>query len=187
MRKLVVIENSTLDGVMDATGGWFAPAGTGDADTSDIEEALREHREGADALLLGRETFESFRGFWPGNVDDTTGVRDYLDAVAKYVVSRTLDDPAWAGTTVLSGTMEEEVRALKERPGKDVVVTGSITLVHGLVAAGLVDEYRLFVYPVVLGQGRRLFEGATGVPPLALVEARPFRSGVVLLTYRTGG
>ena len=65
-------------------------------------------------------------------------------------------------------------------------MTGSITLVHGLVAAGLVDEYRLFVYPVVLGQGRRLFEGATDVPPLALVEARPFRSGVVLLTYRTG-
>ena len=82
------------------------------------------------------------------------------------------------------GWFQDEIRALKAEPGKDIVSTGSITLVHALVAAGLVDEYRLFVYPVVLGHGERLFADATGVPRLRLVEARPFRSGVVLLRYR---
>jgi len=104
--------------------------------------------------------------------------------VHKYVVSATLEDPAWEPTTVLRGPLDEEIAALKDTPGADVVVTGSITLVRDLVAKGLVDEYRLFVYPVVVGRGARLFENATQVPPLELVETRPFRSGVVLLRYR---
>jgi len=87
--------------------------------------------------------------------------------------------------TVLRGRgFRDEIRALKSEPGKDIVTTGSITLVHALIAAGLVDEYRLFVYPVVLGRGERLFADATKVPRLRLVEARPFRSGIVLLRYR---
>jgi dihydrofolate reductase len=79
---------------------------------------------------------------------------------------------------------QDEIQALKSKPGKDIVATGSITLVRALIAAGLVDEYRLFVYPVVLGRGERLFADATEVPRLRLVETRPFRSGVVLLRYR---
>jgi dihydrofolate reductase len=184
-RDLVVTENITLDGVIEATEGWFGPAGTEGVDQSDIEEAIAEQREAADVLLLGRVTFEEMRGFWPLQTDDETGISAYLDAVEKYVVSRTLDQPGWERTTVLRGTPAEEVEALKERPGRDIVVTGSMRLVGELVAAGLVDEYRLFVYPVVLGRGRRLFEGATAVPALRLVETRPFRSGVVLLRYRT--
>ena len=103
----------------------------------------------------------------------------------KYVVSSTLDDPAWEHTTVLPGDrFQEELRTLKASPGRDIVTTGSITLVQALVGAGLVDEYRLFLYPVVLGRGARLFADATEVPILRLVETRPFRSGIVLLRYR---
>jgi dihydrofolate reductase len=87
---------------------------------------------------------------------------------------------------VLSGDLEENVRELKSAQGRDIVVTGSITLVHELIPMGLVDEYRLFVYPVVLGQGARLFENAASVPRLRLIESRPFRSGVVLTSYSTG-
>ncbi|MEU8826717.1 dihydrofolate reductase family protein [Streptomyces sp. NPDC048636] len=188
MRDLIVTENITLDGVIDASGGWFGPAGDGPGtDLSDLEGALRAQAAAADAFLVGRATFVQMRGYWPHRTEDTTGVRDHLNAVAKYVVSRTLDEPGWEGTTVLRGALADEIRELKDRPGKDIVTTGSITLVHALIAAGLVDEYRLFVHPVVLGRGARLFadapEGAER--GLRLVECRPFRSGVVLLRYRT--
>jgi dihydrofolate reductase len=186
LRTLAVTENITLDGVIDAAEGWFAPAGTDEeVNRSDLEEALREQREAADALLVGRVTFEELRGFWPNQVPDPTGTAEYLNEVAKYVASGSLGDPGWENTTVLSGDLAEEVRTLKERDGRDIVATGSMALVRSLIAAGVVDEYRLFVYPVVLGRGRRLFEDATEVPPLELVETRPFASGVVLLRYRT--
>jgi dihydrofolate reductase len=130
-------------------------------------------------------TFEQLRGYWPQQTDDTTGIRDYLNNVAKYVVSSTLEEPAWDNTTVVGTAIVEEVEALKSRSGADIVTTGSMTLVRDLIAAGLVDEYRLFVYPVVLGRGQRLFADATGLPKLRLEESRPFRSGIVLLRYRT--
>jgi dihydrofolate reductase len=184
MRTLAVTENITLDGVIDAAEGWFGPAGTDDeVDRSDLEEALREQREAADALLVGRVTFEQLRGFWPERTDDPTGTSEYLNRVPKYVVSRTLREPGWANSTVLSGELAEEVAALKSRDGRDIVATGSMDVVRQLVREGLVDEYRLFVYPVVLGRGQRLFDGATGMPRLELVETRRFRSGVVLLRY----
>jgi dihydrofolate reductase len=105
--------------------------------------------------------------------------------VAKYVVSGTLGDPGREPTTVLPADgFQDAIGALKSEPGRDIVTTGSIILVHALVAAGLVDEYRLFLYPVVLGRGRRLFPEGTKIPSLRLVETRPFRSGVVLLRYR---
>jgi dihydrofolate reductase len=186
VRDLIVTENITLDGVIEATEGWFAPAGDeSEVDSSDVEEAIREQREAADAFLVGRVTFEQMRGYWPQQTDDTTGISDYLNAVSKYVVSSTLQDPEWEPTTVLRGPLGDEIEALKSEPGEDIVTTGSITLVRELIAAGLVDEYRLFVYPVVLGHGERLFADASGIPRLQLTEARPFRSGIVLLRYRT--
>jgi dihydrofolate reductase len=186
MRDLIVTENITLDGVIDATEGWFAPAGAdSDVDQADVEAALREQREAADAFLVGRVTFEQMRGYWPQQTDDTTGITEYLNNVSKYVVSSTLDDPKWAHTTVLRGALKDEIAALKSKPGTDIVTTGSIALVHGLISAGLVDEYRLFVFPVVIGHGRRLFADASVIAKLRLVETRPFRSGIVLLRYRT--
>jgi dihydrofolate reductase len=186
MRKLVVTENVTLDGVIDASEGWFAPAGEEDIDQTDINEVLRRQAAAADAVLFGRVTFEEMRGYWPRQTDDETGVTEYLNNVSKYVVSSTMRDPEWERSTVLSGDLEENIRALKGKTGKDIVVTGSITLVHQLIRLGLVDEYRLFVYPVVLGRGARLFESAAGVSRLTLVENRSFRSGIVLTRYSAG-
>ena len=182
MRKLIVTENITVDGVIDMAAGWFDPLAD-DVDQSDIIATTAEHSAAADALLLGRNTFEAFRGFWPEQADDPTGVSDYLNGVNKYVVSRTIADPGWQNTTVLRGDLVEEVRALKVGPGRDIVATGSVQLVHALMAAGLVDEYRLFVFPVVVGRGARLFESAE--LPLQLLETRPFSSGAVLLRYAT--
>ena len=143
-----------IDGVIEQIDDWFSPAGASRADTSDIEATLREHMEGQGGLLLGRKTFEAFRGYWPAQTDDRTGIRDHLDRVPKYVVSTTLDDPEWQHTTVLRDDMATEVQKLKQRVTAEIGVTGSITLVHGLIASGLVDEYRLFVHPVVVGRGR---------------------------------
>jgi dihydrofolate reductase len=188
MRDLVVTENITLDGVIDASGGWFAVADDPEVDQSDLQAALDEQSAAADAVLFGRVTFEEMRGYWPRQTDDTSGVTDCLNRVSKYVVSGTLGDPQWEPTTVLPPEqLPGAIRALKAEPGRDIVTTGSIALVHALIGAGLVDEYRLFVYPVVLGRGRRLFPDGTSLPSLRPVEMRPFRSGVVLLRYRPAG
>jgi dihydrofolate reductase len=184
VRDLIITENITLDGVIDATEGWFAPSGEEDVDESDIIAALAEQREAADAFLIGRVTFEQLRSFWPNQTGDETGVSDYLNAVSKYVVSSTLQDPEWDRSTILRGPLLDDVQALKAEPGKDIVVTGSLTLVPALIDAGVVDEFRLFVYPVVLGRGQRLFEDATSVGRLTVVETRQFNSGVVLMRYR---
>jgi dihydrofolate reductase len=185
MRDLIVTENITIDGVIDAAGGWFAPGAGEDNDQSDVVDVLREQSAASDALLLGRVTFEDMRGYWPLQADDRTGIADYLDNVNKYVVSKTLEEPNWANTTVLRGPVVEDVRTLKASPGADIVTTGSMTLTRDLIATGLIDEYRLFVYPVVIGRGHRLFDNATEVRRLKLEDFRPFRSGIVLLRYRT--
>jgi dihydrofolate reductase len=188
MRTLAVTQNITLDGSIEMLGEWFDPqgqAGSDDdsVDNADLLEELHRQDRRSDAFLTGRRTFEDLRSYWPGLTDDATGVAEYLDQVQKYVVSATLTDPAWQNSTVLAGDPVAEVRALKERPGQDIVVTGSITLCHTLIGAGLVDEYRLFVYPVVQGRGRRLFPDGFELPRLTLVEAKAFRSGITYSRY----
>ncbi|WP_307188425.1 dihydrofolate reductase family protein [Nocardia acidivorans] len=142
-----------------------------------------EHTENCDAVLYGRVTFEDLRQYWPKQTDDQTGITAELNEMRKYAVARTMGDPGWQNSEVLCDL--DEIRLLEQQPGKDIVSTGSITLVHDLTAAGLVDEYRLFVYPVVLGRGARLFPEGSKVPALRLVESKRFRSGIVLLRYRT--
>lgn len=183
MRKLVVTENITVDGVIDASEGWFAPSDEDAIDESDHIAAMRRQTEQADAVLMGRVTFEEMRGYWPNQTDDETGITDYLNRVTKYVVSTKMEEPDWEGSVVLREPLIEEVERLKSRQGADIVVTGSLTLVSALISAGLVDEYRLFTYPVVLGRGQRLFEEATTVPRLKLLEAESFNSGVTLSVY----
>jgi dihydrofolate reductase len=186
MGTLVVTENITVDGVIEQVGDWFSPAGAeADVDNSDIEATLRQQMKAEAALLLGRKTFELFRGYWPTRTDDKTGITAHLNRVPKYALSRTIDEPEWENTTVLRGELAEQVRQLKQQLDGEIGVTGSITLVHGLIAAGLVDEYRLFVYPVVVGRGRRMFQDANDVRKLKLVGANPYRSGIILLTYRS--
>lgn len=182
MRKLIVTQNITLDGVIDAAGGWFSP-GDDTNELAEVASVLREQSAAADALLLGRITFEEMRGFWPHQTDDTTGITEYLNQVQKYVASSTLTDPKWNNTTVLPGPAIDSIRRLKHEPGTDIVATGSITLVHDLIAADLVDEYRLFVYSVVIGSGRRLFHDASNIPQIGLTDARRFGPSIALLTY----
>ena len=184
MRDLIVTENITLDGVIDASAGWFTPTGTEDPDgIAELTEFQTAQRASADGVLLGRVTYEQFAGYWPAQTDDETGVSEYLNTTEKYVVSATLTDPSWQHTTVLAGEPLAAIRALKDTDGGDIVATGSIQLVQALVGSGLVDEYRLFVFPVVLGAGARLFTAE--VPGLRLVETHPFRTGIVHLRYRT--
>jgi dihydrofolate reductase len=184
MRTLAITQNITVDGCVEMLTDWFEPQAQGNADMADVlEEGHRQDSE-ADALLLGRRTFEDLRGYWPALTDDTTGISDYLNQVRKYVVSGSIEDPQWQNSTVLSGDAVKEVTALKAlEGGKDIVLTGSISLAHTLIEAGLVDEYRLFVYPVVQGRGRRLFPDGYEVPRLRLVDSKSFRSGIVLLRY----
>jgi dihydrofolate reductase len=182
-RTLAITQNVTLDGSIEMLGDWFDPQGQADVDNSDLLAELHRQDATADAFLTGRQTFEDLRGYWPEQTDDRTGVTDYLNRVHKYVVSSTMTDPRWENSTVLPGDPVGEVEALKEGPGQDIVVTGSITLCHTLIRAGLVDEFRLFVYPVVQGRGRRLFPDGWGRPALRLVESRSFRSGVTYSRY----
>lgn len=183
MRTLAVMQNITIDGSIEMLGNWFDPQGQADGDSIDLLEELHRQDGTADGFLTGRRTFEDLRGYWPQQTEDATGISAYLNTVQKYVVSSTLTDPRWQNTTVLSGDAVEQVGALKERPGQDIVVTGSITLCHALIDAGLVDQYRLFVYPVVQGRGRRLFPDGFELPKLTLLEARTFRSGITYSRY----
>ncbi|MFJ4966941.1 hypothetical protein EES43_03175 [Streptomyces sp. ADI96-02] len=183
MRTLAITQNITVDGSIEMITDWFRAEAQADADLSDVLAESHRQDGRSDALLVGRRTFEDFRGYWPLQTDDPSGITAYLDQVRKYVVSSTLTDPRWQNSTVLAGDPVEEVGRLKRQEGEDIVLTGSITLAHTLIAAGLVDEYRLFVYPVVQGRGRRLFPDGYEVPRLRLLESTAFRSGITLQRY----
>ena len=183
MRTLAVTQNITVDGSIEMLDDWFDPQGQADVDNSDLLEELHRQSSTADGLLVGRQTFEDMRGYWPQQSDDATGVTDYLNQVQKYVVSSTITAPEWQNSTVLSSDPIEEVRTLKEQPGQDIVCTGSITLCHALIEAELVDEYRLFVYPTVQGRGRRLFPDGLTLPELKLLDAKAFRCGITYSRY----
>ena len=186
MRSLIITQNVTLDGSVEMLeeAGWFDPQSQDD----ELLAEMNRQDSTADALLVGRRTFEDLRGYWPEQTGDATGVTDYLNTVAKFVVSSTMTDPEWDNSTILAGDPVEHARELKAADGGDIVVTGSITLCHALIAANVVDEYRLFTYPFVQGGGRRLFpDGAmiSGFTP----AARPlsFPSGVVLTRWTAHG
>lgn len=174
--QIVLTENCTADGVIDMATGWFDPA---DQTDDRLVAVTQAHMAEQDALLLGRSTFEAFRNYWPIQTDDTTGITDHLNRVHKYVLSTTLHDPGWEPTTVLRGL--DEVQALRDQPGR-LGVTGSISVAQQLVVADLVDEYRLFVYPVLVGAGAGVLASARRLD-LDLVEATQFPSGVTLLRY----
>ena len=176
MRTLIVTENVTLDGVMSDPDLSFQ--------SDDLIATNKANMAAADALLLGRKTYQEFAGFWPYQTDDPTGVAEYINQVAKYVVSSTLDKADWHNTMILRGNLVEEITALKRQNGKDIVVTGSGELVWTLLRENLVDEYRLFITPTVRGHGKRLFPDGINAQQLQLLETRAFDSGVVLIRYR---
>src|ERR1700752_3596057 len=160
MRKLVITQNITVDGSVEMLDDWFDPQ----LQDEDLLEESHRQDSRADALLVGRQTFEDFRGYWPKQTDDPTGVTAYLNHVAKYVVSSTMSDPRWENSTVLAGDAVEPVAALKSQPGKALLLTGSTSLPAPLIAAGVADEVRLFGSPTVQARGRRLFPDGTAIP-----------------------
>ncbi|MDN5895239.1 MAG: dihydrofolate reductase family protein [Nocardioides sp.] len=181
MRTLAITQNITLDGSIEMLGDWFDPQGQGE--NADLMEELHSQDQRSDAFLAGRRTFEDLRDYWATLEGDGTGITDYLNQVQKYAVSSTTTDPRWQNSTVLAGDPVAEVTALKEQPGTDIVVTGSITLCHALIQAGLVDEYRLFTYPVVQGRGRRLFPEGVEIPRMELRDAKAFRNGITYACF----
>ena len=178
MRKLIVNEMLTLDGVMESPEKWSGPYQN--------DEIAQDNTAGmgtSDALLVGRVTYEAFAAFWPHQIDDKTGITDYLNKTPKFVVSSSLKKADWVNTTILSGDLVEEITKLKQQPGKSITVTGSAKLVQSLMQADLIDEYSLLVFPIVLGKGKRLFQDGID-SSLKLVKSKAFDSGVVALTYQ---
>jgi dihydrofolate reductase len=188
MRRVVVTEFISVDGVIEAPGGgepfdrggWAFQFDRGDEGNKFKIDELND----AEAQLLGRKTYEGFAAAWPDRPDDEAGFTQKMNSMTKYVVSNTLEDPSWQNTTVLKGDAAEAVRQLKEDGDGNLLIAGSAQLVQALTAAGLVDEYRLMVFPLVIGAGKRLW-GDTGAPlSLKLAEVRPVGDeGVLIQVY----
>ncbi len=178
MRKLIVNEMLTLDGVMEGPEKWSGPY-----QSDEMAEANTAGMGASDALLVGRVTYEGLAAYWPHQTDDQTGITDYLNKTPKYVVSSSLKKADWVNTTILGGDAVEEITKLKQQPGESITVTGSAKLVQSLMQAGLIDEYSLLVFPIVLGKGKRLFRDGID-SSLKLVKSKAFSSGVIALTYQ---
>jgi dihydrofolate reductase len=192
MRKLIALDQVTVDGVMQSPGGpeedprngfthggWVMPFWD-DA----LSQAMDEIMAGEFDLLFGRRTYKTWAGYWP-NQDNA--IAKAFNKATKYVVTRSLDKLDWKTSLRIDGDVVDEVRRLKASDGPALHIWGSHELLQTLIAAELVDEYRMLVYPVVLGEGKRLFEN--GVPPgrLALVKTRSTPKGVLVNRYRSAG
>ena len=190
MAKIVAFESITLDGVMQAPGrpdedtrdgfahgGWAAPY----SDTPEQGRAVAESMSTTGAMLLGRRTYEDFFHAWAGRTDNPFS--PVFDNNTKYVASRTLREPLVWQNSVLLSSGTDGVARLRREPGKDIVVLGSGALVRSLAAAGLIDRWMLFIHPLVLGSGRRLFAEDAARVALRLVESRTTSTGVVIATY----
>jgi dihydrofolate reductase len=184
MGRLVITEYVSVDGVIEGPSGdeafdrvgWTDGFSRGpDGDQFKVDETMA-----SDAQLLGRVTYEQFAAAWPLHEGEFA---DHFNSMPKYVVSSTLTNPAWNNTTVLGGDVVEEVGKLKQRHERDVVVHGSAQLAQTLIEHGLVDALHLLVYPVIVGAGKRLFDGTSEVKRLQLTETRTFGDGVQLLVY----
>jgi dihydrofolate reductase len=184
MARIVVTEFVSLDGVMQAPGGedFKYPGWTFEFDRGDDGNQFKlDETMEADALLLGRITYESFAGAWPSRDGEFA---DKFNAMPKFVVSATLDDPEWNNTTVLKGDAAQEAAKLKDEFDGVIQVPGSLRLVQALMEADLVDQLNLMVFPVALGTGRRLFAEMDERKDWALTEAKPVGpDGVIVLTY----
>lgn len=175
MRKVVVTEFLTLDGVMDAPDEWQFPYWN-----DEIEKFKHNELYASDAQLLGRVTYQGFADAWPSMTGEYA---DRLNSLPKYVVSTTLEKAEWNNSSLIKRNVAEEIHKLKQQSGQDILVHGSRTLVQALMQYTLIDEYDLMIHPVVLGKGKRLFtDGMTA--SLKLTESITYGSGVVFLRYQ---
>jgi dihydrofolate reductase len=193
MRKLTVNTFVTLDGVMQAPGGpdedtsgGFEHGGWSFGYWDDaMGEWMGESMGEPFALLLGRKTYEIFAAYWP-HAGDAPGAAE-LNAATKYVASRTLDSVEWANSILLEGDAGDAVSRLKEEDGPEIQVHGSSDLIQTLLARQLVDEFRAWIFPVLLGTGKRLFGEGTIPSGLELTDSKTSTSGVLVATYKPAG
>lgn len=176
MRKINAWIYVTLDGVVDAPENWVIP-------DDEMFGAMETDYAAADALLLGRRTYEVFAASWPQRSSDEANV-DWMNNTPKFVVSTTLTSVEWQNSTLIKGEVREAISQLKQEDGKNIMVNGSATLVRSLLRDNLLDELRLFVHPVVMGTGGRLFKDGEGQVKLTLADTRTYENGVVSLTYQ---
>jgi dihydrofolate reductase len=179
MRKINAWLFVTLDSVIEAPEKWVM------AD-DDMFGAIEADYAKSDALLLGRRTYETFAASWPERGSEVANA-DWMNNTRKYVASTTLKSPEWNNSTVIEGDVAEAVARLKLEDGKDIMVNGSGALVRTLMRNHLLDELRLFLHPVVVGSGRRLFDDESDPVELALVGSHAYEGGVISLTYKPTG
>jgi dihydrofolate reductase len=177
MRKIIVSEGLTVDGIFDAEtmGQWAAPFYSEERD-----EFVRGNILASDALLLGRTTYDLQAWYWPKQKGDRYGIANHKNSMPKYVVTSKPLQAQWNNSTVIN---VEEIAELKQQPGQDIMIEGSATLVEALAQAGLIDEYKLLVHPTIMGSGKRFFKEGMDLTKLKLVESRSLSMGVVALSY----
>ena len=186
MARIVASENVSLDGVIQDPagdegfrhGGWVGLI----KDSPELNQLALDEALGAEALLLGRRSYEWFAARWPSRSGE---LADRLNSLPKYVVSSTLRDPDWNNSTVLTGDASDEVSKLKQELDGEIVVPASFQLLRTLIEHDLVDELRLKVFPVLLGDGERLFGETSDKKPLRLVDTQTVADGIAFLTYRS--
>jgi len=180
MRKIVVSESVSLDGVFEAEtmGQWAVPSYS-----EEREELVRNIVLGSDALLLGRATYDLQAWYWPNQKGDKYGIANHKNSMPKYVVTSRPLQAQWNNSTIIQDNLVEEVARLKGQPGQDILIEGSATLIQSLAQAGLIDEYKLLVHPALAGSGKRFFKEGPGLTRLKLVESKPLSLGVVALSY----
>jgi dihydrofolate reductase len=175
MRKIVAQLFSSLDGVVGSPDQWHSPY-----HGAEMEQDIQADLAAADTMLLGRCTYQEHADFWP---EESGGLADLMNGIDKLVFSATLTEVVWRNSRLATGDLTEEVARLKRQPGKDILVTGSVTLVQNLLRTGLLDELRLLIDPVVVRHGRRLFEREGDRLSCALVGSRAYKSGAISATY----
>jgi dihydrofolate reductase len=187
MRKLIITEFVSLDGVMEAPGGepgyphagWVGPLFSGELGAYKEDEQLA-----ADILLLGRKTYDSFFGAWPQREG---AMADKINTMRKIVASRSLGSSDWQNTTVVDSDLEGAISELKQEDGGPILIAGSRSVAHALLTAGLVDQINLQVFPLILGSGIRFYPESSEPTKLELVSSRGIENGVVVQTYRVVG
>jgi len=175
MRKIVAGLFVSANGVVEAPDTW-----TGPYFTPEIGQLIESMMDDGDTLLLGRVTYQGFADAFGGQAG---GMADRMNSFPKVVVSTTLDRAKWQNSTLIGGNVAEEISKLKQRPGRNITMSGSGTLVSWLLREGLLDQLDLLQFPVVVGRGKRLFEGMDDRLPLKLLDSRTFSTGVLFLTY----
>jgi dihydrofolate reductase len=180
VRRVVATELVSVDGVIESPEEWAFSYSN-----DEMEEANAAGMAAADAMLLGKVTYQEFASYWPYQNSADQPFTDYLNNTPKFVVSTTLEEPLeWQNSTLIKGDVAEEVAKLKRQPGKDIGIVGSATLVRSLLRDGLLDELALMVHPIVVGRGKRLFENGGDRKALELVDSKTFGTGVLHLAYQ---